>query len=214
MGSNFSTEFIMNYDTVLSKDRKYRYQLFREVTPDPGECPFANNDYLMFIGLNPSTADEKYDDATIRICKKYAARWGFRRLCMANLFAYRETNPEACFRVKDPIGPSNNFTLMDLAAGAGLIVAVWGRWGCAMERDLIVLNFLADYPIYVLKFNADWSPHHPLRMQTVAAPTRWMEADRIGNMKRDDIEDLARLSPPPVPAPEKERNPYVNSIPC
>ena len=203
----------MNYDTILSPDRKYRYQLFRDVAADPGECPFANNDYIMFIGLNPSTADEKYDDATIRVCKKYAGMWGFRKLCMANLFAYRETNPQACFLARDPIGPSNNFHLLDLAAGAGAIVCCWGRWGCAHDRDLQVINLLSDYRLNVLKFNLDWTPHHPLRMQTVASLVYWVGEDR-GDLTRDEIEDLAMTSKPPVPAPEKQRNPYVNSIPC
>lgn len=203
----------MSYETILSKDRVYRYQLFRELATDPGECPFSNNDYVMFIGLNPSTADEKKDDATIRICRGYAERWGMRKLCMANLFAYRETNPKACFMAPDPVGPSNDFHLLELARGAGEIVCVWGRWGCMHNRDLKVINLLSDYPLSVLKFNSDWTPHHPLRMQTVAAPVRWLEDDR-GDLTRDDLEERAQLAPLPLPAPEKFRNPYVNSIPC
>lgn len=203
----------MEYNTVLSKDRVYRYQLFREVTPNPDDCPFSNNDYIMFIGLNPSVADEKKDDATIRICMKYAAMWGMQRLCMANLFAYRETNPKACFMARDPIGSSNNFHLYDLARGAGEIVCVWGRWGCMLDRDLKVINLLSEFPLSVLKFNSDWTPHHPLRMQTVAAPVHWLDPDRA-DLTRDDLEELAKLAPLPLPAREKDRNPYLNAIPC
>jgi hypothetical protein len=36
--------------SVLSKCRKYRYALWREIDP-------ANPSYALFIGLNPSTAD-------------------------------------------------------------------------------------------------------------------------------------------------------------
>ena len=54
---------------VFSPDRIYRYVLYRvwdEAKPR-----------VMFIGLNPSTADESVDDPTIRRCKRFAADWGY-----------------------------------------------------------------------------------------------------------------------------------------
>ena len=68
----------------LSPCRTYRYALWRRW----GEGPPA-----MFIGLNPSTADETADDPTIRRCIAFARSWGHGALCMANLFAYRATQP-------------------------------------------------------------------------------------------------------------------------
>jgi len=49
----------------------------------------------MFIGLNPSTADETSDDPTLTRCINYAKYWGFGGVCMANLFAFRATKPSA-----------------------------------------------------------------------------------------------------------------------
>ena len=70
---------------VFSPCRTYRYALSRVWA--------ADKPYALFIGLNPSTADETLDDPTIRRCIDFAKRWGYGGLVMANLFAYRATEP-------------------------------------------------------------------------------------------------------------------------
>jgi len=167
-------------NTILSADRKYRYTLWRDATvfdrqllPAVHPAPVVKDSALMFIGLNPSTADETSDDQTIRICRGYAKAWGYLHLCMTNLFAWRETNATALFLQPDPIGPENDFHLMECAAQAGCIIAAWGSWSTASRvRD--VLDLLADYPIHVLKLNDNGTPHHPLRMKKVDRPYLWI----------------------------------------
>lgn len=59
----------MKSEAILSVDRKYRYVLTRtwdETLPN-----------IMFVGLNPSTADETTDDPTIRRCINFAKSWGY-----------------------------------------------------------------------------------------------------------------------------------------
>ena len=51
----------MSRRTIFSECRQYRYTLWRE-------WDLLNSNYAMFIGLNPSTADEWKDDPTIRRC--------------------------------------------------------------------------------------------------------------------------------------------------
>ena len=68
----------------ISPCGRYRYSLWRKWGPG-ATC--------MFVGLNPSTADETADDPTIRRCMAFARDWGYGALCMANLFAYRATDP-------------------------------------------------------------------------------------------------------------------------
>ena len=75
----------MKKDAVLSEDRKYRYLLSRNWDD--------TKPTVLFIGLNPSTADEKEDDPTINKCISYAKSWGYGKVLMANLFAFRSTNP-------------------------------------------------------------------------------------------------------------------------
>lgn len=86
----------MKSEAILSVDRKYRYVLTRtwdETLPN-----------IMFVGLNPSTADETTDDPTIRRCINFAKSWGYGGLYMVNLFAYRSTNPNNIRIVDNPIG--------------------------------------------------------------------------------------------------------------
>ena len=102
----------------FSPDRIYRYALYRtwdETKPR-----------VMFIGLNPSTADESKDDPTIRRCKNYAFDWGYGGLIMANLFALRATKPKIMKEHALPIGRDNNYWLESLARDAEIIIAAWG----------------------------------------------------------------------------------------
>ena len=120
----------MYKDAKLSDCRKYRYALWRIWD---SEKPYA-----LFIGLNPSTADETKDDPTICKCINYAKDWGYGGLCMANLFAFRATYPSDMKEVQDPIGPENDAWLKRLAKDAGVIVGAWGNDGVFCERSKIV----------------------------------------------------------------------------
>jgi hypothetical protein len=50
-----------------------------------------------FVMLNPSTADDTYDDPTIRRCVQFATRWGYDALSVRNLFPWRATDPGDLF---------------------------------------------------------------------------------------------------------------------
>lgn len=110
----------------LSSCRLYRYDLWRKWGDEP---------YCMFVGLNPSTADETQDDPTIRRCVGYAKRWNYGGLCMVNLFAFRATQPKDMMTAKDPIGPDNDRTLKTLSQGAGIVIAAWGKDGNHTRSD-------------------------------------------------------------------------------
>lgn len=83
----------------------------------------------MFIGLNPSTADDKIDDPTIRRCINFAQSWGYGGLCVTNLFAFRATLPSNMKSAKDPIGPENDKSPIAHAKDARIVVAAWGCMG-------------------------------------------------------------------------------------
>ena len=110
----------------ISKCKQYRYALWRqwdEAKP-----------YVLFVGLNPSTADAVEDDPTLRRCMGYARDWGYGGVCMANLFAYRAAEPKVMMAAKDAVGPQNDQWLVRLADEAGLIVAAWGNDGSFQGR--------------------------------------------------------------------------------
>jgi hypothetical protein len=136
---------------VLSPCRLYRYELWRCFAPGPT---------VAFVGLNPSTADETTDDATIRKCVGFAKRWGYGSLVMVNLFAWRATDPRDMLKVADPVGPLNDATLRRLYATVGILIAAWGNDGKHLGRDKAVMEMLPN--LHCIKRNKDGSPAHPL----------------------------------------------------
>ena len=148
---------------IFSYNRIYRYALWREWTMLDGEerQGFGHDlAYVLFIGLNPSTADEVKDDPTIRRCKAFAKSWGYGRMCMTNLFAFRATNPNEMLVAVDPIGPDNDEWLKRSAKDACVLVAAWGEHGKHKGRDK---EIVAMFPsLKCLGTNKSGSPKHPL----------------------------------------------------
>jgi hypothetical protein len=142
----------MQMTATISECQRYRYHLQR--TWDPS-LPA-----VLFVGLNPSTADATVDDNTSRVCLNYAQRWGYGTVLMGNLFAYRSTDPGALKQVEDPVGPENDGWLQRLQAQADLVICAWGEWGSLYGRDQVVLAGLKD-PFCLVKLTSG-RPGHPL----------------------------------------------------
>ena len=81
----------------FSRCGRYRYWLRRRWNGDLPQCTF--------IGLNPSTADARTNDPTLRRCINFADQWGYGSLLLVNLFALRSTDPRALRLSDDPQGP-------------------------------------------------------------------------------------------------------------
>lgn len=153
----------MDRDALLSDCRRYRYSLYRvwdHFLPK-----------VLFIGLNPSTADENDDDPTIRRCIGFARSWGYGGIFVGNLFAFRATRPEDMLSAKDPVGPMNDQTLLAMSGLCGMTVAAWGKHGSFMDRGNIVHKMM---PVMsALKLNKDGSPSHPLYLPKSLKPVAW-----------------------------------------
>ncbi len=105
---------------------------------------------VVFVMLNPSTADADVDDPTIRKCMGFARVWGqqkwiqqiggFGGISVVNLFAFRATDPKALLSAGiDPIGPDNDDYIRRevFAAGAAgsIVVCAWGAARAAGLKD-------------------------------------------------------------------------------
>ena len=152
----------MNRKTILSPCRTYRYTLWRDFGGLVGDG------YAMFIGLNPSTADEVKNDPTIERCISFAKSWGFGSLCMTNLFAFRATRPVDMIAAADPVGPDNDAHLINLASGAGIVVAAWGTNGTHLGRDSAVRALVPN--LHYLRKTQDGHPGHPLYLPSGLVP--------------------------------------------
>jgi hypothetical protein len=162
----------MKSNAYFSPDRRYRYWLTRSWDDaKPMMC---------VIGVNPSTADEAIDDATIRKCIGFAKRLGFGGLLMLNVGAFRATDPRNWHKAEDPFGPENTIThLKEYIAqntvehypwetptkGVTAVVAAWGKncsKGRALARSLAIAQSIRG--IQCWGKNNDGTPRHPLML--------------------------------------------------
>ncbi|MFW6039414.1 MAG: DUF1643 domain-containing protein [bacterium] len=144
----------------FSRCRTYRYALRRVWRKDASQ--------VMFVGLNPSTADERDDDPTVRRCVGFARSWGYGGVILTNLFGYRSPDPQLLVQIADPIGPRTDWWLRRLAVEADLTVAAWGARGGLYQRDRIVLKKLAE-PCCLGLTQAGY-PRHPLYLPAETKP--------------------------------------------
>jgi len=147
---------------IFSPCRKYRYSLFRLWD--------SSKPVIVFIGLNPSTADEFSDDPTVRRCVNYAKAWGFGSFRMLNIFAFRATHPGNMKAQKDPIGSANDWILSHTVEEAGMTVCAWGAHGEHMDRGAEVVRLLKSFDLYALKITQTGQPSHPLYLKKNLQP--------------------------------------------
>jgi len=153
----------MNNACVFSADRRHRYTLMHR--PDP---LFSEGRLLMWVGLNPSTADERQLDPTLTRILGYSLREGYAGFIMTNLFAWRATDPKDMKAASDPIGSDNDHWLLECARRCRKVVAAWGSHGSFRNRDAQVCELLRDFEVVCLARNADGAPGHPLYLKKTA----------------------------------------------
>lgn len=154
----------MDRAAVLSQCGCYRYALARRWR--------AGGDAVLWVMLNPSTADAQRDDATIRRITAYSQAWGFRALTVVNLYARRATKPRDLFASPDPVGPDNDTHLTRAAAEHGRIVAAWGAHAHP-DRIAAVLTLPGMHRLAALALTKDGQPRHPLYLPAGLFPRPW-----------------------------------------
>jgi hypothetical protein len=157
-------------EAVFSPCQTHRYTLYRDWL-----CGHDSR-RVMFIGLNPSKADEFQNDPTVTRCCNFGKQWGYSGLVMGNLFSYRATDPTCMKVVSQPTDPENDRWLLNEAATAGLVVAAWGVHGAHLNRANAVVEMLRDAGItlHCLGITKAGDPRHPLYMRRDCRPIAWM----------------------------------------
>lgn len=148
---------------------KYRYALWRIWD--------ASKPALVFVMLNPSTADLYKNDPTVERCQRRAVQMGFGGLRVANIFAFRSTDPNPLYDLDDPVGPENDAAIVEAAKLGGLVVCGWGTHGNLHKRGQQVIGLLQRNGIkpHYLKLNADKTPAHPLYIGYEVTPQPFPE---------------------------------------
>lgn len=122
---------------------------------------------LVWVMLNPSTADDVADDPTIRRCRGFAHRWGYATLEVVNLFSLRATNPRELTRAAragvDVVGPENDDAIRDAVRRADRVCCAWGVHPLAPARAAQLRPVLAGAAeLWCIGTTVDGSPRHPL----------------------------------------------------
>jgi hypothetical protein len=147
---------------VFSPCRRWRYALTREVGGDAGT--------VVFVCLNPSTADELHDDPTTRRCAGFARRWGYGRVELVNLYGLRATRSAELRAAADPVGPGNADAVRAAVARADLVVCAWGNEGIGPRADDVLAGL--DEP-RCLGRTLRGAPRHPLYVPGETAARRY-----------------------------------------
>ena len=152
---------------IFSECRTYRYRLWRIWDSDKDEENFVN-----FVMLNPSTADEVKNDPTVERCERRARAMGYGGLVVTNIFALRSTDPNWLYEHPDPVGTINDEHLISAAQEAALVVCGWGAHGAINGRGQFVMRMLkeAGATPHALKITKGGEPGHPLYIGYGVAP--------------------------------------------
>lgn len=144
----------------------YRYRLDRVVSTDPR--------VVMYIGINPSTATDTVDDATVRKWKGFTRLLGAGRFIVGNVFAYRTTDVRRLAYIADPFGPLNLGALRTLMGEAHVLVPCWGdrkkvphtlrRYIDMVEGELRVEAYENKKPLLCFGKTLGGDPKHPLML--------------------------------------------------
>lgn len=139
-------------------NKRFRYALWRVWQPTSSK--------VLFIGLNPSTANDIKDDPTITRLIGFAKSWGFGGLFCGNLFSLVSANPDVLWyqsSLEQPMGPNDN-AIKKMRELCVKVVVGWGNDGrFAGARPKEILALLGE-PVFCLKTTKLGEPSHPLYM--------------------------------------------------
>ena len=144
---------------------RYRYNLERSWKGGKGR--------VLFIALNPSTADDQTDDPTTRRCVSFAHTWGYQKMEIVNLFAYRATYFNDLKNVAHPIGYYNDGWIAAGYDNADLVIACWGSHGNYLQRGDAIRNRFKT--LHCINCNKTQQPSHPLYQKGDLKPLPMLE---------------------------------------
>ena len=156
---------------LFSKCRRFRYVLWRIWDQDKPK--------VMFIGLNPSTANETEPDPTITRVVNFASRWGYGGVYMLNCFPLVTEDPEYLEMYLYQNNPfyteSENFErLKHYGSISDKVIFAWGAFKIVKYRewDKKIIKLFPEAQALVI--NKDGSPRHPLYVNKNVKPIKFV----------------------------------------
>jgi hypothetical protein len=141
---------------IISDCGRYRY-LLRRLWAEG--LPRA-----LFIMLNPSTADDKIDDPTIKALIRWCQHHSYGSFEVVNIFAVRSSDPIAIYQIGDPIGPRNEAVIRRAVDRADIVICAWGAHLAARDhvhRLMTEISKVKEH-VFCLGITKLGAPRHPL----------------------------------------------------
>lgn len=154
------SDLFLERDAVISDCGKYRYLLRRTWDHDRPRA--------LFVMLNPSTADAKEDDATIRSCTRLCRAMGYGSFEVINLFSWRTTDPADLEASPAPIGPDQERISAGAIARCDLPICAWGAHPMARGKGRRIFEQITSQRPAAFCFGLTKArePKHPLYIKT------------------------------------------------
>lgn len=145
----------------------YRWWLSRNWQPSLGD----QAKIVSWVMLNPSTADRRHDDATLRRIIRFSRDWGYDALLVVNLYPLRSTDPKVMLAHPDRTGGERGKSELMKARGADLIMCAWGANAeTARVQEALGILRATEKPLHCLGLTQGGQPVHPLRQRADLKP--------------------------------------------
>ena len=145
------------------------YSEYRYILGTRGQKP------LIYIGINPSTAQPDDLDNTLKSVQRIALGNGYDSFLMFNVYAQRATDPDAMEKVCNPLLHRENMEAFRYVLSLSDSPAIWAAWGAVIEKRGYLKDCLRDMLDIGRKYGAQWycagaitkkgHPHHPLYLR-------------------------------------------------
>lgn len=153
----------------------YRWWLYR--------CWAAEKPLIIWLMMNPSTADHRKNDPTILKIMRYAKKWGYGGVLVLNVYAYRTSKPENLpHRMTERVGHLNDWwidTMFRYAKRKKIpVVCAWGVKH--KERGDLVRRVAAGLGLQLqcLEVALNGEPKHPRFLSESLRPRRLKSNDQ------------------------------------
>lgn len=156
----------MERTASFSRDRRYRYALGRR---------WGDGPTLTWVMLNPSMADHRRDDPTIRRCIRFSQAWGFGGLRVVNLFALRSPRPGALLEAAGLLGSRGARALREALRSpdhdGDAVIAAWGNVPLQLAPRADAVRAILPAGTWCLGVTMRGEPRHPLYVRADAEPS-------------------------------------------
>ena len=156
---------MMDSEAGISSDKLFRWWLYR--------CWDPSKPIVIFVMMNPSTADHRKNDATISKIIRYAIRWGYGGVLVLNIYAIRSRDQS---KIKGRVGSRNDWWLSTVFSFAKRkrikIVCAWGIKHKDRGDSVRAIAAVAQVKLWCLRSSKNGEPCHPLYLPGDLHPIR------------------------------------------